>query len=99
MKKAIFITVRTDSTRLPNKALLEILGKPTIEMVILRAKKVVNADIIVLCTTDRSVDDGIARIAERNGIKYFRGSVEDKLERCMRLIILLQWTEMIFFAA
>lgn len=81
MKKAVFITVRCDSTRLPNKALLEILGRPTIEMVILRAKQVRNVDEIVLCTTDRPIDDRIVDIAEKNGIKYFRGCVEDKLER------------------
>jgi spore coat polysaccharide biosynthesis protein SpsF len=81
MKKAIFITVRSDSTRLPNKALLKILERPTIELVILRAKQVKGVDDIILCTTERSIDDEIVRIGRRNGIKHFRGSVEDKLER------------------
>lgn len=81
MRKAIFITVRTDSSRLPNKALLKILGKPTIELVILRAKQVKSIDEIILCTTDRPTDDAIVGIAEKCGIKHFRGSVEDKLER------------------
>lgn len=81
MKKAVFITVRTDSSRLPNKALLPILGKPTIEMVILRAKQVKRVDEVVLCTTTRPLDDHIVEIAQNNGIKYFRGSLEDKLER------------------
>lgn len=81
MKKAIFITVRSDSSRLPNKALMEILGKTTIELVISRAKKVKNVDEIVLCTTIRHIDDRIVEIAKRCGIKYFRGSLEDKLDR------------------
>lgn len=81
MKKAVFITVRTDSSRLPNKALLPILGKPTIEMVILRAKQVKRTDEVVLCTTTRPLDDQIVEIAKNNGIKYFRGSMEDKLDR------------------
>jgi hypothetical protein len=42
MRTAIFITVRSDSSRLPNKALMEILGRPTIELVISRAKRVKN---------------------------------------------------------
>jgi len=81
MKKAVFITVRTDSSRLPNKALKHILGRPTIELVILRAKKVRTADQIVLCTTERPVDDEIVEIAKRCGISYYRGSMEDKLAR------------------
>ncbi len=81
MKSAIFITVRTDSSRLPNKALLPILGKPTIEMVILRAKLVGNADAVIVCTTERSIDDGIVQIADRCGVLHFRGSLDDKLVR------------------
>lgn len=81
MKSAIFITVRTDSSRLPNKALLKILEKPTIELIILRAKKIKDVDDIILCTSNRPVDDNIVKIAEKHNIKYFRGSVEDKLER------------------
>ena len=39
MKKAILITVRTGSTRLPQKALLEINGKSTIVHLIDRLKQ------------------------------------------------------------
>jgi spore coat polysaccharide biosynthesis protein SpsF len=81
MKSAIFITVRSDSSRLPQKALLPILGKPTIEMVILRAKLVRNADTVIVCTTERPLDDGIVEIASRCGVQHFRGSLEDKLDR------------------
>lgn len=81
MKNAIFITVRSDSSRLPNKALMEILERTTIELVISRAKKVKNIDEIVLCTTVRPLDDRIVEIAKKCGIKYFRGSLEDKLDR------------------
>jgi len=81
MRKAVFITVSSDSTRLPNKAFKTILGRPTIEMVILRAKQVRGVDDVVLCTTERSIDDEIVNIAQRQGIKHFRGSLEDKLLR------------------
>jgi spore coat polysaccharide biosynthesis protein SpsF len=81
MKSAIFITVRSDSSRLPQKALLPILGKPTIEMVILRAKLVKNADTVIVCTTERPIDDEIVEIAGRCGVQHFRGSLEDKLDR------------------
>lgn len=81
MRSAVFITVRSDSTRLPNKALLEILGKPTIELVISRAKQVRGVDEVILCTTERLIDYRLVRIAKECGIEYFRGSLEDKLDR------------------
>ena len=79
--KAILITVRTGSTRLPNKALLSINGKTTIEHLIDRVKGSELADEIILCTTTLPEDDVLCRIAIKNGIKYYKGSVEDKLER------------------
>jgi spore coat polysaccharide biosynthesis protein SpsF (cytidylyltransferase family) len=81
MKSAIFITVRSDSSRLPNKALLPILEKPTILMVMLRAKLVKNADAVIVCTTERSIDDQIVNLAKECGVLYYRGSLDDKLER------------------
>ena len=67
-KKAIFITVRTGSSRLPNKALLEINGKTTIEHLISRVKKSEKADAIILCTTTLENDNILCEIAERNEI-------------------------------
>lgn len=81
MNKAIFITVRTGSTRLPNKCLLKINGKTTIEHLIQRVKRSKLKDLIVLCTTILPADDILCLIAENNGINFFRGAVEDKLAR------------------
>lgn len=81
MNKAIFITVRTGSTRLPNKCLLEINGKKNIEYLIGRLKKVKHNDYIVLCTTRLPQDNILCEIAKKNNIGFYRGSVEDKLER------------------
>lgn len=80
-KKAIFITVRSGSTRLQDKCFLKIGFKHTIEYVIQQAKKSLKADIIVLCTTNEKSDDKLCKIAEANGISFFRGSTNDKLER------------------
>jgi spore coat polysaccharide biosynthesis protein SpsF len=77
--KAIFITVRSDSTRLPKKCLLEINDKPTIEYVIDRMK--VTGYPVILCTTELENDDVLCDIAIENGILFYRGSIEDKLER------------------
>lgn len=82
MNLAIFITVRTGSTRLPKKALLEILpNTPTIVYLIRRVKQSKLANQIVLCTTDLEEDNILCELAEKEGIQFFRGSVEDKLAR------------------
>lgn len=79
--KSIFITVRSGSTRLPNKAILKINGKTTIEHLIDRVKNSKLSDSIVLCTTTLPEDNILCDIAKSNNIKYYRGSVKDKLER------------------
>ena len=81
MHKGILITVRTGSTRLPKKALIEINGKTAIEHLIDRVKQSQLADFVVLCTTTLPEDDVLCEIAEKNCIKYHRGSIEDKLDR------------------
>lgn len=81
MKKAIFITVRTGSSRLPQKALIKIAGITTIEHLIERVKHSKKKDGIVLCTTQEPADDVLVEIAANHGIESFRGSTEDKLER------------------
>ena len=79
--KSIFISVRTDSTRLPHKATLDLCGKPTIQYLIDRLKESTLADEIILCTTRLESDNVLCKIAEKNNIKYFRGSSKDKLKR------------------
>jgi len=81
MTGAIFVTVRSRSSRLENKALRKIKGQPTIMHVIDRAKRAHNADMVVVCTTDQSEDEEICRIAKNAGVHVFRGSEMDKLSR------------------
>ncbi len=81
LKKAIFITIRKDSSRLPNKAVREILGHPVMELIIKRAKQAKSFDAVVVCTTTRPIDDEVEEIAKRNGALVYRGSLKDKLDR------------------
>lgn len=81
MKKALFITVRKDSSRLPNKTIRRILGHTVLELVIKRAQQAKEFDHVVVCTTTRSVDDDVAAIAHENGADVFRGQLKDKLVR------------------
>lgn len=80
---AVFITSRTESTRLPKKALLKLYDDVSlIEHIIKRAKFDANIKVI-LCTTTESADDMLVEIAKNNGINFFKGSTSDKLERCL----------------
>jgi len=77
---AVFITVRNSSKRLPNKAILEVLGQVTsIEVVIERAQ-LIGEQVILVTSTDDS-DDVFVDIADRHGIKIFRGSLHNKIKR------------------
>lgn len=80
-KFGLFLTVRTNSSRLPGKTLLKFRGKRSIEHVIDRVKKVKGVDEIIMCTTDNPSDDVLERIAKKNKIKVFRGSLKDKVSR------------------
>jgi len=81
MRRAILITVRSDSSRLPNKTFRELSGRPVLEHIIKRAKMAKKFDGIVVCTTDRVVDNPVEELAEKCDVNCFRGSLYDKLDR------------------
>ena len=82
MTNGIFITVRTNSTRLHNKALINLAnGLMTIEYVISRIKHCQTDCRIILCTTTNSEDIILETIAHKYNILCFRGSENDKLSR------------------
>tara|TARA_R100001510_G_C7641944_1_gene199536 strand:- start:640 stop:1353 length:714 start_codon:yes stop_codon:yes gene_type:complete len=79
--KGIFISVRTGSTRLPNKSILKINDKHTIEYVINSVKKSKYADKIILCTTKLEEDTILCDIAKDNNIDFYRGDELNKSKR------------------
>lgn len=81
MKTAIFITIRKDSSRLPNKAVRSLLDQPIMQLVVKRAKLAKKFDDVIVCTTTRKIDDEIEELALQNGAKVYRGSLNDKLDR------------------
>jgi spore coat polysaccharide biosynthesis protein SpsF len=78
-KVFIFITVRTSSSRLPNKCLKKINNKKIIEIVIQRAKKI--GYQIILLTTKNKSDDTLCNLAKKNKIMHYRGSTNNVLKR------------------
>ena len=70
-----------DSSRLPSKTMKPILGKPVLEHIVQRAKLAREFDDVIVCTTEREIDNQVAGLAKDLGACVFRGSLEDKLER------------------
>lgn len=79
------ITVRTSSSRLKNKCLLNI-GKFTkvIEHVILRCLS--SSIKPILCTTENKSDDILVEISQKFGINFFRGSEKNKIYRWYKCV-------------
>jgi spore coat polysaccharide biosynthesis protein SpsF len=73
------ILVRTASTRLPEKCLLDFGGKTVIEHVVDRALHFGFDPII--CTTHEKADDQLVELFTSGPAKIFRGSTHDKLRR------------------
>ncbi len=80
-KVVAIIQARTGSTRLPNKVLKSLLGKPVIWHVINRVKKSGLIDQIVLATTNKKEDLKLVEIASEMSIGSYVGSEKDVLDR------------------
>ncbi|MEG3618558.1 glycosyltransferase family protein [Magnetovibrio sp. PR-2] len=71
------------SSRLPGKVLKPILDKPVLELMVERLKRVPSLDDIILATTSNEDDNPAVELAERLGIKYYRGSEDDVMLRVL----------------
>lgn len=81
MRIPFLITARLSSVRLPNKLLRQVDGTEVISKIIERAVAVFGQDDVIICTSPLSTDDELGTIAERHGIRIFRGHPEDILMR------------------
>jgi len=76
------IQARTGSTRFPNKVLYPMGDRSILSLVIRRVglSRAVNRNIVV-ATTLKGEDDGIAAVARSEGVGLWRGSESDVLDR------------------
>lgn len=75
------IQARTGSTRLPNKIIKDIAGKPLFEHIIDRVRLSRLIDKIIIATTTKERDKIILEMAQRWGIESYAGSEDDVLDR------------------
>ena len=78
------IEARFNSTRLPGKVLMPILGQPMLVRIVQRLKLARTLDDIVVATTDSSPDDAVVDAMNYMGAHTFRGSETDVLDRVVK---------------
>jgi spore coat polysaccharide biosynthesis protein SpsF len=78
------VQARMGSTRLPEKVLMDIEGHSVLARVVQRLSRATLVDEIVIATTTLPADSAIVAEADRLGMKTFRGSEHDVLERYMQ---------------
>ncbi len=71
------------SSRLPGKVLSEAQGKPMLELMVERLRRVPSLDGIVIATTAKASDDPVAALASRLDVGCWRGSEDDVLRRVL----------------
>ncbi|MCX4339214.1 MAG: glycosyltransferase family protein [Lachnospiraceae bacterium] len=81
MNYLLIIQARMGSSRLPNKVLKELCGKPMLQHIIERTTRSRKIDGIMVATTVREEDWKIEELCQRISVECFRGSENDVLDR------------------
>jgi len=75
------IQARYGSTRLPGKILMNIKDKPLLYYVINQVQSSKKIDKLVVATTEKTLDDQVAKLVDSYDVEVFRGSEIDVLDR------------------
>lgn len=78
------LQARMSSSRLPGKVMAPILGQPMILRQIERLSRCKRVDVLMVATSDQPTDDPLAELLSRAGVRFFRGSLENVLDRYLR---------------
>ncbi len=85
MKVVAIVQARMGSTRLPNKVLRTIIGKPMIELLLLRLSRSKEIDQIVVATSVNSNNLPLIECVQKLGYACEMGSESDVLERYVQV--------------
>ncbi len=84
LKLVALVQARMGSTRLPGKVLAEIAGKPMLWHVANRVSAAKGVNQVCVVTSENSSDNAIEEVCKKFGLKCFRGSEDDVLDRFYR---------------
>ncbi len=75
------IQARRQSSRLPNKVLLPLAGKPVLQHVIERCQKIDGVSDVIVASPEGETEVGVAELARQSGAHSRVGSLNDVLAR------------------
>lgn len=79
MNSVVVLQARTNSSRLPGKVLLYMVGMP---IVVLAAKRAGNTGrSVIVATSDQKTDDALAQVLKKFNVSCFRGNLDNTLSR------------------
>ena len=78
MKTVAIVQGRMASSRLPDKILKDIGGKPMLAWVVDQARKARRIDQVVVATTREASDDPVEAYCQASGIPCYRGSMHGR---------------------
>ena len=81
MRAIAIIQARLSSSRLPDKVLMDIEGRPMLARVVERVSASRLIEGVVVATSSDDSDDKLAAHCRSNGIRYHRGPLDDVLTR------------------
>jgi spore coat polysaccharide biosynthesis protein SpsF len=81
MNVLAILQARASSSRLPSKVLKPILGRPMLAHQLDRVRRARSLDALIVATSTDSSDDPIERLCASEGVRCFRGSLNDVLDR------------------
>jgi glutamate-1-semialdehyde 2,1-aminomutase len=81
MKTVAIIQARMGSTRLPNKVMRDLAGRPVLAWVVNAARTALGVDEVWVATSIAAADDAIVAWCEKNKVDVHRGSEIDVLDR------------------
>ena len=84
MRVVTIIQARMGGTRLPGKVLMDIAGATMLARTVERARQASLVDETVVATTTDLRNDAVVKECARLGVRVFRGSEEDVLDRYCR---------------
>lgn len=77
----IIVQARMSSTRLPGKVMLKLANKEVLWHVVKRCQKSKLVDTVIVATSSDPSDDRIEKFCKKNKFSFYRGSLEDVLDR------------------
>ncbi|MBD89412.1 MAG: hypothetical protein CL940_03685 [Deltaproteobacteria bacterium] len=83
MRVVALVQARLASTRLPQKVLADLCGRPMVMHCVERARRAAGVDEVIIATTVEASDDPLEAFCDASSLGVYRGSVDDIVGRLL----------------